>query len=51
MGQNFGRILQIKPDRIELVELVSDSPGSWEERPAALDLNESSANEEGRKSR
>lgn len=51
LGRNYGRIVQIKPDRIDLVELVSVSSGSWEERPAALDLNETPPDDAGRKTR
>jgi type IV pilus assembly protein PilP len=51
LGRNYGRIVRIEPGRIDLVELISASPGAWEERQAALDLNESAANDEGRKNR
>jgi type IV pilus assembly protein PilP len=51
LGRNYGRIVRIEPGRIDLVELISASPGTWEERQAALDLNESAANDEGRKNR
>jgi type IV pilus assembly protein PilP len=42
MGRNFGQIIRIKEDQIELLEIVPDSPGSWRERKAALDLAEAS---------
>lgn len=38
LGQNHGRIVQIADDRIELVEIVPDAPGTWRERPASLAL-------------
>lgn len=38
MGQNYGRIIQINEDKIELVEIVPDTPESWRERPASLAL-------------
>ncbi|GAB6068456.1 pilus assembly protein PilP [Methylothermus subterraneus] len=38
MGQNHGRITQIADDRIELVEIVPDAPGTWRERQASLAL-------------
>ena len=42
MGRNFGQIIRIKEDQIELLEIVPDSPGSWRERKAAFDLAEAS---------
>ncbi|MCX8048594.1 MAG: pilus assembly protein PilP [Methylohalobius sp.] len=36
MGQNHGRIVQVLEDRIELVEIVPDAPGTWRERQASL---------------
>jgi len=41
MGKNFGKIINIKENLIELVEIISDSPGAWRERKATLDLAES----------
>jgi len=40
MGKNFGKIINIKENLIELVEIISDSPGTWRERKATLDLAE-----------
>jgi type IV pilus assembly protein PilP len=40
MGKNFGKIVNIKEDLIELVEIIADSPGAWHERKATLDLAE-----------
>ncbi|MBM4199986.1 MAG: pilus assembly protein PilP [Gammaproteobacteria bacterium] len=51
MGRNYGRIVQVGPERIELVELVSVSTGGWEERQAALDLNDATATDAGQKTR
>lgn len=42
MGRNFGQIIRIKEDQIELLEIVPDSPGTWRERKASLDLAEAS---------
>lgn len=42
MGRNFGKILRIKEDQIELLEIISDTPGTWRERKASLDLAEAS---------
>lgn len=42
MGRNFGEIIRIKEDQIELLEIVPDSPGAWRERKASLDLAETS---------
>lgn len=40
LGQNHGRITHISDDRIELVEIVPDAPGTWQERQASLALAE-----------
>ncbi len=38
MGRNYGRIVRVTDDRIELVEIVPDSPGNWREKEAAVAL-------------
>jgi type IV pilus assembly protein PilP len=40
MGQADGKITEITPSRITLLEIVPDSLGGYMERPAALALNE-----------
>src|ERR1700724_1059064 len=40
MGQAEGKITDINPSKISLVEIVPDSLGGYMERPAALALNE-----------
>ena len=41
MGQNYGRIIGIYEDRIELVELIQNANGDgWIERPAAIALDD-----------
>jgi type IV pilus assembly protein PilP len=40
MGHNDGRIVEVLPDRIELVELVPDGAGGWLERRSSLALNQ-----------
>jgi type IV pilus assembly protein PilP len=40
MGQNYGKITRILEDRIELMEIVSDKPGTWREQQATLALAE-----------
>lgn len=40
MGRNFGKIIRVKEDQIELLEIIPDSPGIWRERKASLDLAE-----------
>lgn len=40
LGQAEGKITEISPSRISLVEIVPDSLGGYMERPAALALNE-----------
>ncbi|MGR8952898.1 MAG: pilus assembly protein PilP [Gammaproteobacteria bacterium] len=40
MGKNFGKIIRIVSDKIELMEMISDKPGSWREQQASLALTE-----------
>jgi type IV pilus assembly protein PilP len=40
MGKNYGRIISISEDKIELTEIVPDGQGGWVERDAALALVE-----------
>lgn len=41
MGQNYGKIIRILDDRIELMEIVPDNkPGTWREQQASLALAE-----------
>lgn len=40
MGQNYGQIIRILEDKIEMMEIVPDAPGAWREQQAALDLAE-----------
>lgn len=40
IGQNDGRIVEVSPSEIRLVEIVSDGLGGYLERPAAIALTE-----------
>lgn len=40
IGQNHGKITEITEDKIELLEIVPDGRGGWEERDAELALAE-----------
>jgi len=40
MGQNYGKIIRILEDKIELMEIVPDKPGTWREQQATLALVE-----------
>lgn len=40
LGRNYGKILNIQEDRIDLREIIKDSQGRWEEREATLALYE-----------
>ncbi|MGR8933933.1 MAG: pilus assembly protein PilP [Gammaproteobacteria bacterium] len=41
MGKNYGKIIRITDDRIELMEIVPDQqPGTWREQQASLALTE-----------
>lgn len=41
MGQNHGRVVEVAPDRVNLLELVPDGAGGWLEREAIIALSES----------
>ncbi|QOC21856.1 pilus assembly protein PilP [Wenzhouxiangella sp. AB-CW3] len=40
LGQNHGEILEVRPDRVVLLELVQDGRGDWMERRASVALAE-----------
>ncbi|MEO1882111.1 MAG: pilus assembly protein PilP [Methyloprofundus sp.] len=40
LGQNHGRILRIFQDKIEIMEIVPDQPGTWREHQASIALSE-----------
>jgi type IV pilus assembly protein PilP len=43
LGQSDGRVLSVKPNQIEMMELVPDGNGGWMERQANIALNESNS--------
>ncbi|MDO9138829.1 MAG: pilus assembly protein PilP [Methylobacter sp.] len=40
MGKNHGKIIRILNDKIELMEIVPDKPGTWREQPISITLTE-----------
>jgi len=40
MGKNFGKIIRISTDKIELMEILPDKPGTWREQQTSLALTE-----------
>jgi type IV pilus assembly protein PilP len=42
IGRNYGRIVSIINDKIDVVEIVPDGEGGWLERPRSLPLKERS---------
>ncbi len=40
LGKNYGKVTLVADDRIELVEIIPDGMGGWQERTAKLDLSE-----------
>jgi type IV pilus assembly protein PilP len=40
MGKNYGKIISISADKIELMEIVPDKPGAWREQQTSLGLTE-----------
>lgn len=41
MGKNYGKVVNIKDNVIEIVETITENPGVWQERKAGLSLAES----------
>lgn len=42
LGKNHGRIVEIQHDSVSLLEIISNGPDSWIERPRTLTLKEES---------
>lgn len=40
MGKNFGKIIRITSEKIELLEIVPDKPGTWREQQTYLALTQ-----------
>lgn len=40
MGKNYGKIIRIVSDKIEIMELISEKPGKWREQQQSLALTE-----------
>ena len=40
VGQNFGKITEIREDKVSLIEMVQNSEGGWVEREAAVAISE-----------
>jgi len=40
LGQNYGRVVGIRENELQLREIAQDAAGEWIERPAALQLQE-----------
>ncbi len=40
VGKNYGKITLVAEDRVELIEIVPDGQGGWQERTAKMDLSE-----------
>lgn len=40
LGRNHGRILRILQDKVELMEIVPDQPGTWREHQTSIALSE-----------
>ena len=38
MGKNYGKIIRISTDKIDLMEMVPDKPGRWREQQTSLTL-------------
>lgn len=39
VGMNYGRIIEITPTKIELLEIVPNGPRAWIERPRSISLS------------
>jgi type IV pilus assembly protein PilP len=40
LGKNYGKIIQISSDKVELMEIVPDKPGFWREQQTSIALTE-----------
>ncbi len=40
LGKNYGKIIRIQSDKIEIMEIVPDKPGTWREQQTSLALTE-----------
>lgn len=40
MGKNYGKIIRIVSDKIEIMEMISDKPGKWREQQQSIALTE-----------
>lgn len=40
MGQNYGKIIRISADKIELMEIIPDKPGTWREQQMSVMLTD-----------
>ena len=40
MGKNYGKIIRIVRDKIELMEIIPDKPGTWREQSTSIMLTE-----------
>ena len=40
IGKNYGKVMLVAEDHVELVEIIPDGQGGWQERPARLELSE-----------
>lgn len=40
LGQNYGKITSIHPDRVALVEIIPDGQNGWMEREAAIGMSD-----------
>lgn len=38
MGLNFGKVVRVAPNAVEVEEFISDGKGCWDKRPTQLDL-------------
>jgi type IV pilus assembly protein PilP len=38
MGLNFGKVVRVAPDSVEVEEFISDGKGCWDKRPTQIDL-------------
>ena len=38
MGLNFGKVIRVAPDSVEVEEFISDGKGCWDKRSTRLDI-------------
>ena len=47
MGQHYGRVINVQPDHVDLIELIPNGSAGWIKRPASIALGEQQDDDKG----